>query len=457
MSQIVTVSEKRGAQEPQPPANRAAPEAPEPPAQGNADAPKPPPQNDGGHQHGDEPEKPPRKMRAGPFRLLILFAAVILAGLAFWGISTRSANTRQTQAVANQAAEMRVDVVTPELGPSSVQLDLPGQTQAYTQAPIYAQTNGYLKKWYFDIGARVKAGDLLAEIETPTVDQQLDQARATLKQAQAALDLSRVTYERDQDLFKTHVIAAQDLDNAAGDFRVKQATVGADEAAVRSLEALENFKMLRAPFDGIVTARNTDIGSLIVSGSGNPLFIVARNSPLRVYVNVPESMAPYVHEGVKADLAFSSFPNRTFPGTVVSTAGAIDPNSRTLLTEIQIPNTTGELFPGAYAMVRLQTTGTPTALIVPATALLFRAEGPAVALVGPDNKVQIHKVTVRRDFGNKLELEGIGPKDRVIVTPGDGISDGMKIEVNEPRPDHKGPQPQGEAPQGPDHKAADKS
>jgi RND family efflux transporter MFP subunit len=432
----MTLSEKRGAQEPQPPANPGAPE-PQPPQGGGDPAPEPPPRRQG-DQPGEAPETPPRKMRAGPFRLVFFGTAVLLAGLAAWGIWTRSSSTRQTQNVANQAAETRVDVITPEQGPSSIQLDLPGQTQAYTQAPIYAQTNGYLKKWYFDIGARVKAGDLLAEIETPQVDQQLDQARATLKQAQAALDLSRVTYDRDQDLFKRHVIAAQDLDNAAGDFRVKQATVGADEAAVRSLEALENFKLLRAPFDGIVTARNTDIGALIVSGSGNPLFVVAKNDPLRVYVNVPEGMAPYVHEGVKAEVRFGFFPNRTFPGSVVSTAGAIDPNSRTLLTEIQIPNPAGELFPGAYAMVRLQTAGTPNALVVPAMALLFRAEGPAVAVVGPDNKVQIRKVTVRRDLGNKLELEGIGPKDRIVVTPGDRVSNGIKVEINASQaPDHK--------------------
>ena len=203
---------------------------------------------------------------------------------------------------------------------------------------------------------------------------------------------------------------------------------------MRSLEALEDFKKVRAPFDGIVTARNTDIGALVVSGSGNPLFVVAKNSPLRVYVNVPESMAPYVHDGGKAELTFGSFPNRTFPGSVVSTAGAIDPNSRTLLTEIQIPNTTGELFPGAYAMVRLQTTGAPSALVVPATALLFRSAGPAVAVVGTEDKVQIRKVRVRRDLGNKLELEGIGPSDRIIVTPGDSVSDGMKVEVNSPTP-----------------------
>jgi RND family efflux transporter MFP subunit len=433
MSATTALSDERGAPEPQPAVHRDrdAPE-PQPSPQGGGSAPEPPAQPEGSPQ-ADEPEKPPRKMRPGPFRLVILVAAVILVGLAAWGISMRSATTRQTQEVANQAAEVRVDVVTPEQGPASLQLDLPGQTQAYTQAPIYAQTNGYLKKWYFDIGARVKTGDLLAEIETPQVDQQLDQARATLKQAQAALELSRVTYLRDQGLFKTHVIAAQDLDNAAGDFQVKQATVGADEAAVRNLEALENFKLVRAPFDGIVTARNTDIGALIVSGSGSPLFVVAKNAPLRVYVNVPESMAPYVHEGVRAELTFGSFPNRTFPGQVVSTAGAIDPNSRTLLTEIQLPNTTGELFPGAYAMVRLQTAGSPNGLFVPATALLFRAEGPAVAVVGPDGKVQIRKVTVRRDLGNKLELEGIGPQDRLVVTPGDAISDGMKVEVKSPR------------------------
>ncbi|MBV9488269.1 MAG: efflux RND transporter periplasmic adaptor subunit [Verrucomicrobia bacterium] len=429
MSETMALSDRRTAQPPEPRPDQDGPEAP--PKQDAESGQQQPPK-------GGAPEAPPRKMRPGPFRLLIVVAAAALAGLAFWGISKRSAATQQTQNVANQAAVTRVDVRTPEKGPGSVQLDLPGQTQAYTQAPIYAQTNGYLKKWHFDIGAQVKTGDLLAEIDTPQVDQQLDQARATLKEAQAALELSRVTYQRDQELFKTHVIAAQDLDNAAGDFRVKQATVGADEAAVRSLEALENFKMVRAPFDGIVTARNTDLGALIVSGTGTPLFIVAKNSPLRVYVNVPESLAPYIHPGVKAELTFASFPNRQFPGAVVNTAGAIDPNSRTLLTEIQIPNPTGELFPGAYAMARLQTEGSPNALTVPASALLFRSEGPAVATVDGGSKVRIRKVQVRRDLGNKLEVEGVTATDRVIINPGDGLSDGMTVEVNAPQTEQKG-------------------
>jgi len=288
-----------------------------------------------------------QRRRSARLKLFLFLSLACLAVLAVFGIVTRSTTTEKLQQQANQAGtQLTVSVVKPEKMPANISIDLPGQTQAYTQAPVYAQTSGYLKKWYFEIGSRVKEGDVLAEIDTPQVDQQLNQAKATLKQAQAALDLSRVTYQRDQDLLQRKVIAQQDFDTAASDLGVKQSTVNADEAAVLSLQALEDFKLVKAPFDGIVTARNTDIGALINSGSGNALFVVAQVKPLRVYVSVPENMAQDVTVGADAELIFNEFPGRTFSGKIVRTAGAIDPNSRTLLTEETLPTITGNFSPG---------------------------------------------------------------------------------------------------------------
>jgi RND family efflux transporter MFP subunit len=371
----------------------------------------------------------------GPRRPKRILLGLIVAGaglgtLAVVGIRSRSATTENLQKVANQAAQITVNTIYPERAPASVTLDLPGQTQAYIQAPVFAQTSGYLKKWHFDIGSKVKENDVLAEIDTPEVDQQLAQAQATLKEAQAALWLSQATYNRDQDLLKKHVIAQQDFDNQVGDLKVKQATVDADQGSVGRLEALEAFKLVRAPFDGIVTTRNTDIGALINSGSGNALFQVARVSPLRVYVSVPEAMAAYIKQGTKADLTFSTFAGRKFPAEVVHAAGAIDPSTHTLLTELQIPNETGELFPGAYAQVHLHTDGNAQSLLVPANVLLFRSEGTAVGVVNPEGRVEIKKIKVGRDLGTKLEVtEGISIKDRVIENPSDGLADGTQVQV----------------------------
>jgi RND family efflux transporter MFP subunit len=321
--------------------------------------------------------------------------------------------------------------------PANISINLPGQAQAYTQAPVYAQTSGYLKKWYFDIGSRVKEGDVLAEIDTPQIDQQLNQAKATLKQAQAALDLSRVTYQRDQDLLQRKVIAQQDFDTATSDLGVKQSTVNADEAAVLSLQALEDFKLVKAPFDGIVTARNTDIGALINSGSGNALFVVAQVKPLRVYVSVPESMAQDVTVGADAELTFNEFPGRTFSGKIVRTAGAIDPNSRTLLTEVNVANDDGELFPGAYTQVHLITGGQNRSLLVPANTLLFRSEGTTVGIVNQDNTVELKKIKIGRDLGTQLEItQGLNPDDRVILNPSDSLASGQRVKVR-PSPDQK--------------------
>jgi RND family efflux transporter MFP subunit len=360
-----------------------------------------------------------------------LIGVVSLIGLAVLGIMARARTTENLQKQADQVNAARtVSVVKPGEAPAILSLDLPGQAQAYMQASVYAQTTGYLKKWNFEMGSQVKEGDILAEIDTPQVDEQLNQAQATLKQAQAGLDLARVTDQRDQDLLQRKVISRQDFDNAESDFRAKEGTVNADEAVVMRLQALESFKVLKAPFDGIVTVRNTDIGAMVNSGSGNPLFIVARVKPLRIYINVPESMAHQVAVGDKADLKFNEFPDRTFAGKVVRTAGAIDPTSRTLLTEVEVPNEDGQLLPGAYMQVRLSAGGSKQSLLLPANTLLFRPEGTMVGVVGADHKVKLKKIKIGKDLGTHLEIvQGLLPDDQVILNPSSSLATGQTVKV----------------------------
>jgi RND family efflux transporter MFP subunit len=377
--------------------------------------------------------------RALPLKLFFFIGAVSLIVLAVYGIMNRSATTENLQQQANQAfAELAVSVVQPEKAPATISIDLPGQTQAYIQAPVYAQTTGYVKKWNFDIGSHVREGDVLAEIDTPEVDQQLNQAKATLKQEQAALDLSHVTYQRDRDLLQRKVIAQQDFDTAEDNFRENQATVNVGEAAVLRLEALEDFKLVKAPFEGIVTARNTDIGGMVNAGSGNPLFIVARIKPLRVYINVPESMAEDATVGVSAELKFNEFPDSTFAGKVVRTAGAIDPTSRTLLTEVDVPNENGQLFPGAYMQVHLSTGGTRQSLLIPANTLLYTSGATTVGVVGSDNKVELKKIKIGKDLGTQVEItQGLSPEDRVILNPSETLASGQTVRVRTPPDDTK--------------------
>jgi len=307
---------------------------------------------------------------------------------------------------------------------------LPGQTEAYTDAPIHAQTSGYLQKWYFDIGAKVKAGDVLAEIDTPEVDQQLAQAQAQLKVAQAALNLAEVTWRRSQDLYKRSVIAIQDYDTATDTYRENQALVMADQANINQLEALEAFKIVRAPFTGIVTARNTDIGDYIPAGSGTQLFRMQQTSPLRVYVNVPQAFAHLVKIGTEGDLTLDEFPGRKFVGHVTNTARAIDPTTRTLLTELQIPNETGELFPGAYALITLQVNDNTGILTIPANALLFRSEGTTVGVVDADSKVEIRKITISLNIGDNLQIsQGLTATEQVILNPSDSLTNGMTVKI----------------------------
>jgi membrane fusion protein, multidrug efflux system len=376
--------------------------------------------------------KPEDKIRKG-VKFLFGIGGALFIGVAIWGIYSRNAWTLEVRQLTDKAARTVVHVVHPTRAIEAISLELPGQTMPYTDAPIFAQTSGYLQKWYFDIGAEVKAGAVLAEIDTPEVDAQLAQAQAQLKVAEATRDLAKVTYQRFQDLFQRNVIAAQDFDTAADNYGQNQAAVIADQANVNRLEALEAFKIVRAPFDGIVTARNTDVGAFIPLGSGNQLFRVARISPLRVYVDVPEPFTEFVKVGAEADLTVGQVAGQKFPARVVATAGAINPTSKRLLTELEVPNQAGQLFPGAYVQVTLKIEGNSGDLTIPAGTLLFTAGKPAVGVVHPDGTVEIRKIAINRDLGTRLEIsQGLSESDQLIASPPPGLTDGTVVIIAKP-------------------------
>jgi RND family efflux transporter MFP subunit len=382
----------------------------------------------------ESPITEPSRRRKG-FRISFLAGGALFIALAVLGIWSRTKKSNDLQAQSDENTQVVVSVINPEKAPTTIPLQLPGQTRAYVEAPIFAQTSGYLKKWYFEIGAKVKAGNVLAEIDTPQVDQQLGQAQAQLKVAEAARDLAGVTYKRDQDLYSRHVIAAQDFDTAADAYRQSVATVNADQASVNALAALEDFKVVRAPFDGIVTERDTDLGAYVPSGSGVQLFKMQQTLPLRVYINVPQTFARFVTVGVQADLTLNELPGRKFLAHVTNTAGAIDPASRTLLTELEVPNEDHELLPGAYAQITLKLVGDTGLVMIPANTLLFRTEGPSVGVVHPDGKVEVRKIVIDRDLGDRLQIaQGLTEADQVIVNPSDGLANGLAVTVAGPKP-----------------------
>jgi RND family efflux transporter MFP subunit len=388
---------------------------------------------DTGDLHGKSPGKPENRLKKS-VKFFFVAGGVLSIGIAVLGIYSRNAWTLELKQFTDKAAGTIVQVVHPTKAVDAISLELPGQTMAYTDAPIFAQTSGYLQKWYFDIGAEVKAGAVLAQIDTPQVDAELAQAQAQLKVAQATRDLSKVTYQRYQDLFHRNVIAAQDFDTAADNYGQNQATVIADQANVKRLEALEAFKIVRAPFDGIVTARNTDIGAYIPSGSGTQLFRMARISPLRVYVNVPEPFTEFVKIGAEADLTVGKVAGRKFAARVVGTAGAINPTAKRLLTELEVPNKTGELFPGEYVQVTLKIDGNKGDLTIPAGTLLFRSGKPAVGVVRPNGIVEIRNVAINRDLGSKLEIsKGLSESDQIITSPPPGLLDGAVVTIAKSR------------------------
>jgi RND family efflux transporter MFP subunit len=314
-------------------------------------------------------------------------------------------------------------------------LVLPGTLQAYVESPIYARTNGYLRKWYHDIGTRVAKGELLAEIDTPEVDQQLMQARADLVTAQANANLSQITAKRYGELLKTDGVSKQEVDNAEGDLAAKRATVQSSEANVRRLEETKLFQKIYAPFSGVITQRNVDIGTLVNAGNGGTsqqLFFLAQTDPIRVFVNVPEAYAPSIHRGLGAYLELTQFPGQKFQGEVVRTAEAIDLATRTLLTEVDVPNKTGQLLPGGYAQVHLEIKVQGQRLQVPVNALLFRSEGLRAVIVDANHRVRLQPLAIGRDYGTSLEvLNGLKSDDLIVLNPPDSIESGQEVHVKE--------------------------
>ncbi|HEX3702870.1 MAG TPA: efflux RND transporter periplasmic adaptor subunit [Vicinamibacterales bacterium] len=371
-----------------------------------------------------------RKSRLGPTVGGLLLLGILL-GLAFWGIGTRAKALAVVSRETREAAVPTVAIIAPERGAPRQEITLPGTLEAFTDAPIYARTNGYLRRRYVDIGAHVHPGQVLADIDTPEVDQQLEQARADLATAEANERLAQSTAERYRDLIKTDSVSKQDLDNANGSLEAKSTAVNSSKANVRRLEQLHGFGKITAPFEGVITARNIDVGALIDSGSNaKELFHEAAVNRLRLFVNVPEIYSRAAVAGMTADLTLSEFPGRTFAGTLARTAQAIDVASRTLLTEIDVENAKGELLPGSYAEVRLKVSTDKASFKLPVNAVMFRTEGVQVALVDANDRVTLHPITLGRDYGNAIEVvSGLTGSERIIVNPPDSIESGQTVRV----------------------------
>jgi len=395
------------------------------------------PQNQNQDKERIEPQTPPlnekEQMRSHRGWVVLIVALVVVGGLLSSGIWSRVKARTTLKAETAQVALTAVSVVSPKQTAPAEEIILPGNVQPFITSPVYSRTSGYLKTWYFDIGAHVQKGQLLAVIETPEVDQQLQQARSNLSTAQANLELATITKSRYQGLLKSNAVSQQDADNAAGTYSANKAIVEADQAAVQQYAALVSFEKVYAPFDGVITARNTDIGDLINSGSSasvkTDLFHIAQPGTLRVYVNVPEEYSRGIKVGMTADLALAEFPGRTFQGKLVRTADAINMATRTLLIEIDVANPTGTLLTGSYAEVHLKVAAQPSTLIIPVNTLIFRSEGLRVGLV-KDGKVTLTAVIPGHDFGNQIEIvSGLRLDDQVIINPPDSIVTGQQVQI----------------------------
>jgi RND family efflux transporter MFP subunit len=361
----------------------------------------------------------------------------ILAVLIIRGIHSRAVDERELEHSTQQAAILSVTVTHPMGGSESQEVVLPGNTQAFTDTPIYARTSGYLRKWFFDIGAHVRKGQLLATIETPELDQQLQQGQADLKSAQANMDLAQTTSTRWQALLAKHAVSKQETDQVVSDYAAKQALYAAAEANVRRLQQLQSYEQVVAPFDGVITARNTDIGDLIAAGAGSAgamapreLFHMAAMEKLRIFVSVPEVYADSVKNGDKVTITRDSNPGQPLTGTIIRNANAIDQTSRTLNIEVDIDNAKGQVLPGSYVFVHISLPPGRHALTIPSNALLFRAQGPQVGVVR-DGHVQLTSVTIGHDYGSTLEVtSGLKPEDLIILDPSDSLATGQQVEVS---------------------------
>jgi RND family efflux transporter MFP subunit len=368
--------------------------------------------------------------------VMLLLIVVVVALVVLWGISSRRQANAQLSVETHDLAIPTVSVIHPKLGAPQQEIVIPGDMQPYTDAPIFARTSGYLKKWYADIGANVKAGQLLAEIDSPEVDQQLQQARADLSTAQANMSLAEITSTRYKDLLKTDSVAQQDVDNATGNYDARRTTVESAQANVKRLQEMQAFEKVYAPFDGVLTARNTDVGQLIDSGSSGgtsrELFHIAAVNPLRVYINVPQFDSPEIRPGLRAELVLTEFPGRRFQGTVVRSSGAIDSTSRTLLTEVDVDNSARLLKPGGYVEVHLKLPSPVNTFTLPVNATIFKSAGLQVAIVKNGKTISLIPVTPGRDFGTEIEIvAGLKGDDWVVLNPSDSLSEGAVVRVAE--------------------------
>ena len=374
---------------------------------------------------------------AAPYRRYLWVAIAFVLLLAVWGILSRMITRNALAREAHEAAIPTVITTRPHQGPAADTLVLPGSVQAYYEAPIYARTSGYLKAWHTDIGTPVKKGQLLAEIEAPEVDQQLRQAEADLGTARANYELARTTNERWQGLLATESVSQQDADQRAGDAAAKSAAQMSAAANVARLREMEGFKRVVAPFAGVVTQRNTDVGALINAGEapGSALFRVADTHRLRIYVQVPQAYAAQVRTGMSASLEFTDHPGQHYSAAVASTAHALDAVSRTLQVELQIDNASGELLPGAYVQVTFALPPSSGTLRVPVNAVIFRGKTPQVATVDEAQRVRLRDIAEGRDFGTEIEvLAGINANDTLVLNPPDSIADGQQVRIQPPQP-----------------------
>ena len=393
-----------------------------------------------------EPETPPH-YEGQPERkhhwVIALVVVIVTLAVIFGGILPRVKARAALKTETTEMAVPTVSVVQPKRTAPAQEIVLPANVQAFLDAPIYARTNGYLKKWYADIGAHVKQGQLLAEIDTPEVNQQLQQAKADLATAEANLHLSQITADRYAGLLKSDSVSKQEADNAAGDYAAKQATVESAQYNVKRLQDLLSFQKIYAPFSGVITARNTDIGALIDSGSSGgtrtEMFHIVAPDKLRVYVSVPEIYSRAAKPGLKAQLILNEYPDHPFEGTLVRTANAIDQASRTLLVEIEVNNPTGQLLAGSYAEVHLKLPSSSSAFLIPVNTLLFRSEGLRVGVVN-NGQVTLAPLTIGRDYGDTVEVvSGLKGDENIIVNPPDSVVSGEKVRVApKNQPDNSG-------------------
>jgi multidrug efflux pump subunit AcrA (membrane-fusion protein) len=399
-------------------------------------------------------EVPPRQEKKRSFIWLYALIFLCVLGCIVAYVLIRDSRQQETlKTSTQQMATPTVQVVKPAPGDTQVHLTLPGTVNSLMESAVYAQVSGYIKKWYVDIGGKVTAGQVLADIDTPVTDQSLLQASQSVSLAQANLNLAEATAQRYNALFATHAVSSEDVDTQNANVKVQQATLDGAKAFESGIQKTEAFKQVRAPFDGVVTARRIDVGDFVTatgqtattsSGSsptqtGTPnqaLFEVAQTKTLRVYVNVPENFADQIVPGIKATIVLASNPNTPTAGKLVRTADAIDPNSLTLLSEVDVDNTDGKLFPGGYAQVHFDIVTSHPPLVIPGNALIFRSQGPQVGVVDDQSTVHLKDIKIGRDLGTKLEIiEGLDENDQVIVNPSDSLSDGQKVHVDTSKPD----------------------